>query len=337
LLYDRYIHQDAIKFILTGSGFLNLHQLVAESLAGRVELFYLREFGIREIMLLQNADIKLPRAAMLSMLANHFSEQVLMNTAKKLRPFREKLQQALHTQIIWGGLPEVLLKTETSDRRRYLSNYLQTYLERDIRAIENIADINLYQRLMKISAEQTGSIHDDKKIIEALGCARNTLKKYRGVLQATLQYQEIFPFIGNSVKRLVKSPKGYLTNNGLISYLTELETLPVLKSSTHIGYRFENWFLNELLIWLDNETKHHEIYFWRTCSGVEVDFVVTLGQDIYAFEIIYSNAIDKKKVRQLLTFMNDEPNTRLGVYIYNGELQFDIEKNILFLPAWLVG
>src|SRR5262249_46749797 len=148
-----------------------------------------------------------------------------------------------------------------------------------------------------ISAEQTGSIRQDKEIVEALGCSRDTLKKYRGFLLATLMYKEVYPFIGRSLKRLVKSPKGYLLNNGLISYLTGIDELSILQKTGLIGHRFENWLLKELQIWLDRDPKRSEIYYWRTSGGIEVDFIVVKKPHIFPFEVTYSKQVQYKKVK----------------------------------------
>lgn len=218
----------------------------------------------------------------------------------------------------------------------YLNNYLQTYLEKDIRAILTINDLNLYQKLLEVTAEQTGSVRDDKKTIDALHCSRDTLKKYRGYLSATLIYEELHPYIGSILKRLIKSPKGYLLNNGLTSYLTGINDLNILQKTGIIGYRFECWFLKELKIWLMHNPGRSKIYYYRTTAGVEIDFVVEQKPYVFPFKITFSNTIESKKVKALIQFMHEEPKAKLGFYIYMGPYKYDKELNICFLPAWAV-
>ncbi len=189
---------------------------------------------------------------------------------------------------------------------------------------------------MRICAELTGSVRDDKKISEALHTSRNTLTKYRSYLLATLQYTELFPFITSSIKRLVKSPKGYLINNGLISYLTGIHKFSHLKTTGLIGHRFENWFLNEIQTWLDTQFERHQVYFWRTGGGAEVDFVVTVGRKVIPFEVTYSPMIESKKFNNLKDFMKNTPEAAIGIFCYMGPLSFDNENRIIFLPAWMV-
>jgi uncharacterized protein len=336
LIYDAHKGEDHIKFILTGSAHLNLHRLTAESLAGRVDLLSLREFNLSEMALLQNAELELPPDSVFDHIFNKQNVEALKKTFHRLQPFQTVLEASLHDHLIWGGLPEAIEEPSEQDRLKYLSNYLQTYLEKDIRAIDSISDLNLYQNLMKISAELTGSVRDDTKIIEALHCSKITLSKYRNYLLATLQYNEIFPFIGSSIKRLVKSPKDYLINNGLVSYLTGIYALSTLKTTGLIGHRLENWFLNEVQTWLDTQVQKHTITFWRTGAGAEVDFVVSLGAQVVPFEVTYSDYIDSKKFNNLKGFMKATPQSSLGVFCYMGAPGYDAQNNILFLPCWMM-
>ncbi|MCC2667103.1 MAG: hypothetical protein K0S63_1019, partial [Gammaproteobacteria bacterium] len=214
ILYDQYKDQNAIKFILTGSALLELHRLSAESLAGRIQLFYLSAFNLSETIKLRH-DIDIEQSVFELIDSEEQDKKRWEDYFHYLTPYSEKLKNTLLELLIWGGLPEVLLLSDVNDKIDYLANYLQTYLEKDVRAVESITDLTLYRNLLNITAEQTGSIRDDNRILQALSCHRDTLIKYRGYLQSTLMYQDIHPYINTTLKRLVKSPKGYLINNGL--------------------------------------------------------------------------------------------------------------------------
>lgn len=336
ILYDEFKGKNKIKFILTGSAHLNLHQLAAETLAGRVDLLRLREFNLREITRMLNKDIELLHQTAFHQIFSSKNIDSLQELYFNLRPFQKILTEALDQQLVWGGLPEVIEIESEMGRLKYLSNYLQTYLEKDIREISTINDLALYENLMKVMAEQTGSVRDDQKVINALQCSRNTMQKYQGYLIATWQYTEVESYIGNTLKRLVKSPKGYLRNNGLISYFTGIKELSILNQTGLIGHRFENWFLNELSSLMDPIGDYHKIYFWRTHSGQEVDFIVQIGEKIVPFEVTCSKQVLPKKVRNLKAFLEDNPEIKYAVYIYLGAMNFDEKNRILFLPAWMV-
>ena len=332
LLYDNYKNTDAIKFIMTGSAILSLHQLSAESLAGRIELYHLYEFNLHEATSLQAPD--LPTISIFDHLSPEINIDLMKKSIKQISPFRNAIENQLNKQLIWGGLPELLTLNSDEEKIIYLNNYLQTYLEKDIRDIETISDLGLYRRMLNVTAEQTGSVRDDTKILQALQCKRDTLKKYRGYLESTLFYTEIYPFIGSTLKRLVKSPKGYLLNNGLISILTGLTDLSLLEKTGLIGHRIENWFLNEVNTWLARIPFPTAIHYWRTTSGMEVDFIIEKKPAIFPFEITYSTMIDRKKVSSLLTLMKDEKNAQWGFYIYRGEFHVDEKNKIFFIPCW---
>jgi len=340
IIYDTHKGRDHIKFLLTGSAHLNLHKLTAESLAGRVEFLNLREFNLREMTHLLYQEISLPTPNVFDVI---FDAKDIPSILPKLKdiilhvhPYQNILQESLHTHLMWGGLPEVIEASSASSRLKYLGDYLQTYLEMDVRAIDSIGDLHMYQNLIKICAELTGSVRDDQKIIDALHCSRITLSKYRDYLLATLQYFELFPYIKSTVKRLVKSPKGYLINNGLISYLTGIYDFALLKSTGLVGHRFENWFLNEIQTWLDTQSENRQIYFWRTAGGAEVDFVIALGRRVIPIELTYASKIEVKKLNNLKSFMASCPEVSVGVFCYMGPLSFDEENRILFLPAWMI-
>ncbi|MDQ2994243.1 MAG: AAA family ATPase [Pseudomonadota bacterium] len=337
ILYDDYtkkLNQNKIKFILTGSGHLDLHQLSAESLAGRIEIFNLFEFSIREGAIISEPQI--PYDSLFDIIEKSFSLDDLTQHIKTILPFKPQLEIQLDLHLIWSGLPEVLECANERDRVTYLNNYIQTYFEKDIRSIETIADLNLYRRMMEVLAEQTGSVRDESRHIQSIGCARDTLKKYRGFLEATLYYEEIYPYITNTMQRIVKSPKGYLTNNGLISILTGLHDLNTLEKSSLIGHRLENWFLTELHVWLARSVYRSNIYYWRLPTGVEVDFIIEKKPAIYPFEVTYATRVRNEKVNNLLKFMHQEPKAQWGFYIYRGDFKIDEKTRIIYIPAWAI-
>ena len=333
VLYDEHKGQNVIKFILTGSASLELHNLSAESLAGRIELLNMREFTIRETAMFSH-DINLIGDALLDALVTHPHD--VESLIHQARPYEGVLQEALELQMVYGGLPEVIALQTDRERLRYLDQYIQSYLEKDVRKVAEIADIDLYQKLIEVLAGQTGSLRDDTRLLEGLGCARNTLKKYRRYLIATMVYHEVFPIMNDTLKRIIKSPKGYIKNNGVVSLLTGLDTMQLLKSSSQIGHRLENWFLKELQVWLDRDVKRHRICFWQTSSGTEVDFIVDRKTYVIPFEVTNSTRIDSRKLRNLATFMSKTKKATMGILIYNGEYVFKSDLNIHCISAWAI-
>ena len=333
VIYDEYKDQDAIKFIITGSALLELHRLSAETLAGRIQLFHMSAFGLAEALELTRG-LKIEHS--LFELLETQDERLWQDYMDSLLPLSVSLQETVRELLLWGGLPEVLQVDNENTRKDYLENYLQTYLEKDVLPISSVTDLRLYRQLMNIIGEQTGSIRDDKRLLQALGCHRDTLNKYRGYLQATLMYCDLYPYINTTLKRIVKSPKGYLMNNGLVGFLQGIFDEDILLKTGQIGHRVENWFLNELTIWLNRISGRHEIYYWRNSTGMEVDFIVKKPPYIYPFEITMTSYIEPKKIRSLMSFREYEPEAQYLFYVYNGEFKIDTLKKIVFIPLWAI-
>lgn len=337
IIYDEWKDTDKIKFILTGSAHLTLHQLSAESLAGRIELYYLQPFTLRELTAKQSSDIPI-HSLLQTISTNEAADlpEALQQKITEILPFKPLLQENLKTLLVWGGLPEIAHTQDIDHKQRYLQNYIDTYLEQDVRKIETITDLNLYKNLMDVIAQQTGSLRDDQKLLEVLRCSRDTLKKYRGYLQATLLYIEIFPYIGVTLNKLVKSPKAYMLDNGIISHLTGIADLEVLTKTGAIGHRFENWFLQELRAWIAQRPARSEVYFWRLSSGAELDFIVADKPQVYPFEITYSERPERKKITNMTKFLTEQPQIPWAFYIYNGPFKVDRDYRIIYIPAWCV-
>lgn len=332
VIYDQF--KNKIKFILTSSASLDLHKLGAESLAGRIELLNLREFTIKE-MAMYTHSMDITNHSLLETMVNH--PENLATCIDQVMPYQRVLQEALDFQLIYSGLPEVIALPSKDDRIRYLDQYIQSYLEKDVQKISDITHLDLYQKLLERLSEHTGSLRDDTRLLESLGCARNTLKKYRGYLIATKIYKEIYPLMNDSVKRIIKSPKGYIRNNGIVSVLTGLDSLDLLKKSSGIGHRLENWFLKELQVWLDRDVKRHRIYFWRTVGDREIDFIVEQKPYLIPFEVTYGKKIDNKKLNNLVAFMNKTERAKWGVLIYNGDFLYKPDVKVYCIPAWAIG
>ena len=337
IIYDDWKDSNKVKFILTGSAHLSLHQLSSETLAGRIESYYLQPFTLSELTSINAKGI--PTNSLLELINSTESQDlpnVLQNAITQTTPYKLQLQENLQQMLVWGGLPEVENSSDVPAKQRYLYNYIDTYLEQDIRKITTITDLHLYKNLMNIVAQQTGSLRDDTKILEALGCGRDTLKKYRGYLQSTLMYSEIFPYIAATTKKLVKSPKAYMLDNGIISNLTGIYDLEILNKTGLIGHRFENWFLQELRAWLSRLSIRSDICFWRLSTGAEVDFIISTKPEVYPFEITYGTRPERKKNNNLIRFLEEQPSIPWAFYIYNGPFNVDHEYKIIYIPAWCI-
>jgi len=334
LLYDRFKDSGRFKCILTGSGSLSLMEASAESLGGRVFSYELLPFVLEESFRLRNGEQEIARP---------FSELILGSDPKKieecvlsLQPKQNLLQDCMREQWVWGGFPEVLQSKDSEERKIYLSNYRQTYLEKDIRSLEQVGDLKKFNQLLELLAFQVGSLRQDKKVYDALGISPQTLAKYLSILEATFLYYELPPFIRTPFKRIFKANKSYLVDNGLLSYLRGIYQLDLLQGSDAIGAWFENWTIGSVKSILNSHFSDPRVYFWKTTGHVEVDLILEFENHVIPIEIKYSQKPDRKKTKHLKSFLREENRAKFGMIIYNGPYQYDSEERILYFPAWLL-
>ncbi|MBI5399706.1 ATP-binding protein [Candidatus Saganbacteria bacterium] len=177
--------------------------------------------------------------------------------------------------IVHGGFPEVLAQPKTATL--WFSSYIQTYLERDIRAISAIKDLSTFRRFLSLLAARTGMILNKTDIAAPLGVSVPTLSEWLSILETTGQIIITPPFFENFGKRLIKSPKIYFADSGLVSYLLGIETEAALLKSPFLGQIFEGFVASEIAKHQINTGKRREIYYFRDQQGLEVDFIVPKG------------------------------------------------------------
>ena len=184
-------------------------------------------------------------------------------------------EETQKVSIVHGGFPEVLAKPKTASI--WFRSYIQTYLERDVRAISAIKDLSTFRRFLSILASRCGAVLNKTDIAAPLGVSVPTLSEWVNILETTGQIIVVPPFYENFGKRLIKSPKIYFTDSGLISYLLGIETESALRKSTFFGPIFEGFVASEIVKHQINSGKRREIYYFRDQQGLEVDFIIPTG------------------------------------------------------------
>ena len=170
-----------------------------------------------------------------------------------------------------GGYPEVLARP--ADARLWFSSYLQTYLERDVRAVTNVRDLATFRRFLAIVASRHGQVLNKTDLAAPLGVSVPTITQWLGVLETTAQVLIVPPFHDNFGKRLIKSPKIYLTDSGLACHLLGIDSDAELRKSPFAGSVFEGLVASEIVKAQINAGGRREIYHFRDEQGLEVDFV----------------------------------------------------------------
>src|ERR1019366_8449740 len=192
----------------------------------------------------------------------------------QLLPF--SLGETDRVSLLHGGYPDVVARP--GGRGLWFSSYIQTYLERDVRAVTNVRDLATFRRFLAMLASRHGRVLNKTDLAAPLGVSVPTIGDWLHVLEITGQIMLVPPYYENFGKRLIKSPKVYLGDSGLACYLLGIATQAELDRSPFLGALFEGYVAAEILKSQVNQGRRKELYHFRDQQGLEVDFLFPSGQ-----------------------------------------------------------
>lgn len=186
--------------------------------------------------------------------------------------FPLSLEESSKVNLLKGGFPEVLEKPSSSEL--WFRSYVQTYLERDVRSISSIKDLPTFRRFLSLLASRCGQVLNKTDLAAPLGVSVPTITEWLNILEMTAQIILVPPFFENLGKRLIKSPKIYFTDSGLICHLLGITNAKMLRPSSFLGPIFEGFVASEIIKHQINSGRRRELYYFRDQQGLEVDFIV---------------------------------------------------------------
>jgi uncharacterized protein len=267
-------------FWLTGSQQFHVMKGVSESLAGRVGILNLLGFSRTELAGLPGAPF-LP------------NPQALRRRLVKAPPLGLKDAYA----HIWrGSLPAIALNKDT-DRDFFYRSYVQTYLQRDVRDLSHVGDEMAFLRFLRAAAARTAQLLNLSDLARDADVAPNTAKHWLSILQTSGVAYLLEPFHTNVTKRLVKAPKLYLLDTGLISYLTEWSSSETLEAGAMSGAILETWVITEILKSYWHNGKRAPFYYYRDKDKKEVDLLIHQDGTLYPLECKKTAAPTRDAVR----------------------------------------
>jgi uncharacterized protein len=289
-------NQLAGQFIVSGSQNLFINEKIAESLSGRVGIIKLFPFTLNE---LAKADL---------------------------------LKDTINS-ICSGWYPPIYSKNIPS--KLWYPNYIDTYIEKDVRKLLNIRDIYKFRKFLEICASSVGEIFVLENIIKGAGISKNTAYHWLGVLEQTFIIYFLRPSHKNYKKRIVKSPKLYFYDTGLICSLLNLteKNIQNINNIGIYGHLFENMIVSEIKKELHNLGLSNNLYYWRDDKGKnEVDLLIEKNQKYIPIEIKSSKTPKGSFATKLNIWINDiSDNSENGYLIYGGD-EKRIMKNSVFIP-----
>jgi len=181
-----------------------------------------------------------------------------------------------------GGYPEVVTRPSSADL--WLQSYVQSYLERDVRAVTQVRDLATFRRFVALLASLTGQMLNKTTLAAPLGVSVPTITQWLSVLEVTGQILLVPPYFKNFGKRLVKTPKVYLVDSGLACHLLGIDSAKALERSPFLGAIFEGFVASEIAKQQINRGGRPELYYFRDHQGLEVDFLVPGRSGLFLVE-----------------------------------------------------
>jgi predicted AAA+ superfamily ATPase len=225
------------------------------------------------------------------------------------------LAETVRVSLILGGYPEVLARPK--GRTLWFSSYIQTYLERDVRALLNIRDVATFRRFLALLASRHGQTLNKTDLAAPLGISVPTVGEWLHVLEITGQVILVPPYFENFGKRLTKSPKVYLGDPGMACYLLGIASQAELDRSPFLGPLFEGYVAAEILKSQINQGRRKELYHFRDQQGLEVDFLFPdRGGGVWMVECKASKTVQPAMARpmeSLRTSMGNRAPSRISV------------------------
>ena len=192
----------------------------------------------------------------------------------QLLPFSTK--ETPKVSMTRGGFPEVLERPSAAET--WFRSYVQTYLERDVRAVSAIRDLATFRRFLALLTSRCGQVLNKTDLAGPLGVSVPTVSQWLGILEITGQIILVPPFFENFGKRLIKSPKLYFADSGLACHLLGVSSEKALKRSVFLGPVFEGFVASEIVKHQIHSGRAKALYYFRDQQGLEVDFLVPLGE-----------------------------------------------------------
>lgn len=267
------------SFILTGSNNFELQESISQSLAGRIAYLFLLPFDLKEI------------------------------------PLQDHL--SIQTRLFSGSYPPIY--DQNIQPEKWFQNYIRTYIERDVRQIKNITDLDAFELFLRICAGRNGQILNMQSMAIQVGVDHKTISSWISLLEQSFIVFRLKPHHKNFNKRLIKSPKLYFYDSGLVCALLGIQTAQQLTTHPLYGAVFESFIISELLKSRYHAGLESNLYYWRDNTGHEIDIIVDQAGDLYPIEIKAGKTISSDYFKGL-EFWNKLSGGKSGTVIYAGHM-----------------
>jgi len=280
------------QFIITGSQNFSIGEGISQSLAGRVANFTLLPLAFAEVQ---------------------------ASAYKKL--FTDSKES-----ILRGFYPRSLVKNIQPED--FYRDYLSTYVERDVRQIKNIGNLSVFQKFLQLISGRVGQLVNFSSLANDVGVNYKTIESWLSILEASYIVYSLPPYYENYGKRVIKSPKVYFYDVGLLCHLLKINSVYELEAHFAYGQIFENFVINEIQKNNFNLRKNEQVYFWRDSGGSEIDMVIDSGKNKRGVEIKAGQTFDSDMLKGLSQWQSLDPQKNMSTsLVYNGTAEQKVREH----------
>jgi uncharacterized protein len=304
------------SFLLTGSANIMACKQVTDTLAGRIALLELMPLSCREIA-----------GSSINLLDSLFNAD--------LASFTNKAHSAdqIITKVISGGYPEIQRIDSARGRYQWFSAYIQTYIQRDVRDLSDLRQVEKFLKMYRLLASRSGNLLNKADVARDAAINIKTFDNYFELLKLVYQVGLLPAYSTNIDKRLIKASKLFFTDSGLLAHLLNINSEKEFYASPYRGGLFETFIYGELLKAVKYDEKGSRLYYLRTADNQEVDFIIERGSDIVALEVKMAGTVHKADFKHLKMLQTKVNTMRAGYIIYLCDRVLPFGKDLYALPA----
>jgi len=300
------------RFILIGSQQFLLNEKISQSLAGRSAILRLLPFSLAELIKRK---------------AQNYWQNDILNPVKPPR-------NNLYKYIFNGFYPRIYDKH--LDPRQWYRDYFETYATRDVRSLINVGDLKSFEQFLRLLAGRSGQLLNLSSLGSDSGISHTTAKRWISILEASYLIYVLPPYFKNFRKRIIKSPKIYFLDPGLLCFLLRINNPKDIATHPQRGAIFETFIFSELYKSFSHQGMEPPLYFWRDRSGSEIDFLVDHGTHALPIEAKAGKTVSSDFLNSMKSWLDLPGNEQKeGVLIYAGD-SFSKRQNLQIVPWYAV-
>lgn len=296
------------RFILTGSQQFLLNEKVSQSLSGRTALLCLLPFSLAELTGRKQQG---------------FWDN---NQPTEIPPGQKNIFETMHA----GFYPRI--HDRNLEPQQWYRDYFETYITKDARSVHDIGDLNAFEQFIRLLAGRSGQILNLTSLGNDSGVSHTTARRWISILETSYIIRLLQPHFKNFNKRLIKSPKIYFLDPGLLCYLLRIPSPKNLPTHPQLGNIFETFATGEVLKWHTHQGLEAPLYYWRDRGGKEIDLILDRGDTLYPIEIKASQTISSGFFENIKQWLALPKNKQTGGALITAGNNFQKRENIQIIP-----